>query len=113
MIEEVQEIKKDLKRIRAMGFDEAYEVFKKALPEMVKEKQYHNSHGLFRVANIGAEVQGEVYIAKKIRCKGIKGNDKFRVVFYIDGSKIMILEVFYKGHKEIEDKDRIRHYCCK
>jgi hypothetical protein len=79
---------------------------------MVKEKQFYNTHGLFRVASIGEVVQGEVYIAKKMRCKGMKGNDHFRVVFQINEYLIRIIEVFYKGDKEVEDKIRIRKYCC-
>ena len=112
IIEEVEEVGRDLSRIRIAAFDEAYETFKKALPVMVKEKQFHRSHGLFRVANIGREVQGEVYIAKKMRCKGISGNDKFRVVFQVDGNTIRIIEIFFKGYKEIEDRARIIKYCC-
>lgn len=78
---------------------------------MIKEKPFYQSHGLFRVANVGVDLQGEVYIAKKMRCKGTKGNDKFRVVFQIDDKTIRIIEVFFKGHKEIEDRVRIRKHC--
>lgn len=96
--------------MKVTGFIEAYEVFKKALPEMLKEKQFHQVHGLYKVAGIGI-VQGEVYIAKKMRCKGIKGNDKFRVVFQVDKHLIRIIEVYFKGDKEIEDKTRIVKHC--
>lgn len=111
-VQEVQEVSRDLDRIGVSGFADAYDTFKKALPEMLKEKQFYNHHGLFRVSGIGETVQGEVYIAKKMRCKGVEGNNHFRVVFQIDGQLIRIIEVFHKGQKENGDIPRIRKYCC-
>lgn len=111
-ITEVEEIEKDLKKIKVTNFNEAYEVFKKALPEMINEgKSFHQHYGFFPIANIQCKLKGEVYVAKKMRCRGMDGNNHFRVVFQVENDFIKIIEVYYKSHKEIEDKARICKYC--
>lgn len=112
-IEEVEEISKDLKKIKVDNFPDAYKTFKKALPKMFSEKEFHQFHGIFKVSglNIGPDKNCQAFIAKKLRCKGITGKDKFRIVFQVDGEIIYIIEVYFKGNKEIEDKARIRKYC--
>ena len=108
-IEEVKEIEKDLKSIKVTNFYEAYDTFKKALPHMVNETDFYDFHKIFRVANLPCEC--EAYIIKKMRCKGLKGNDHFRVVFRKYNTTIQIIEVYYKSQKNIEDKNRICKYC--
>lgn len=109
IIEEVPEIEDDLKTIRVTGFNQDYQTFKQALPIMAEERNFHRTHGLFPIS--GLSVEGEVYKAKKIKSKSLGRNDKFRVIFWIHNDKILILEVYYKGQKGSEDKDRIRRYC--
>lgn len=110
VIERVSEIEKDLKKIRIPGFDKDFERFLQALPNMVLERQYYHTHHFFPVANLG-KIVGEVYIAKKVRCKSLRATDKFRVVFQVLENKIRIIEVYFKGQKEVEDRQRMLKYC--
>jgi len=108
--EEVEEVAHDLKKIRVTGFGNDYALFKKALPVMVEEREFYRSRGFEPVAGCG-KLAGEVYIAKKIHCESLHRLDKFRVVFQVLDCKIRIIEVFFKGDKETEDKAKIRRYC--
>jgi hypothetical protein len=110
LIEEVPEITRDLKKIRINSFDEDYNLFKQALPHMLDEIQYHRTHKLFQISDLG-KIDGRVYKAKKIPCKSLRANDKFRIIFQIIGSKIRIIEVYYKGQQENHDRDRVIKYC--
>jgi hypothetical protein len=109
-IEEVKEIKKDLKKIKVTNFKEDYEIFKKALPQMFQEKEFHRHHGIYRITGLGKIIE-EVYKAKKIRCTSLQSNRKFRVIFQVYKSKILIIEVYFKGKKTKESKERIIKYC--
>jgi hypothetical protein len=109
-ITRVPEIEKDLKKIRVDGFEKDFEVFLQALPIMVSERQYYHAHHIFPVQGLG-KIQGEVFIAKKIKCKTLRATDKFRVVFQVIETQIRIIEVFYKNDKEVEDKQRILYHC--
>ena len=109
-IECVSEIEKDLKHIHVDGFDDDFERFKKALPEMLREKEHYHFHGLYQMPSLG-KIAGVVYKAKKIRCQSLHSKDKFRVIFQVIGDRIIIIEVYFKGQKENEDKQRILAYC--
>lgn len=47
----------------------------------------------------------------RMMCRAVKGSS-FRVVYIYDGNtvKIIFLEVYFKGNKENEDRERIRRY---
>jgi len=107
---ETPEIKKDLAKIHVKDFQADFELFLKALPQMVKEKQFYHHHKIFRISNLG-RIEGAVFKAKKIHCRSLRANDKFRVIFQIVSDKILVLEVYFKGQKENEDKERIFKYC--
>ncbi len=109
-VKSVPEIGKDLKKIKVEGFGEDFELFLKALPVMVGERQYFRHHHIFPISGLGKH-EGEVFIAKKIRCKSLRSTDRFRAVFQIIGMKILVIEVYFKNQKEIEDKGRIMKYC--
>ncbi|MHB1507164.1 MAG: hypothetical protein ACYCUZ_03805 [Cuniculiplasma sp.] len=108
-IVEIDEVKKDLKKISVTNFNKYYELFKKVLPQMYMEREYWNTHRIFKVS--GLKCACEIYIAKKLRVKGMKGDNHFRIVFNVVEEIITIIEVFQKSNKEIEDKDRICGFC--
>ena len=108
-VSEISDVKHDLKKIRVTNFETAYELFKKALPQMYLEREWWKIHRIYLVS--GLKCSCEVYIAKKLSVPGIKGNDHFRVVFRVVHEDIIIIEVFQKSQKDIEDKKRICDLC--
>ena len=109
LVEEIEEVRKDLKKIKVTNFEKGYERFKKVLPQMYVEKEYWNTHRIYSVA--GLKCNCEAYIAKKLRVDGMKGDNHFRIVFRVVEKNITIIEVYHKGQKDIEDKDRICAVC--
>jgi hypothetical protein len=55
---------------------------------------------------------GEKYIFKmRMMCRSLKGSS-FRVIYYFDGKKVdlILIELYFKGKKEREDKKRIEDF---
>lgn len=57
-----------------------------------------------------------IYKARKFACKSIKGsaaNSGIRVIYEYaaEESKVVFIEIYFKGDKENEDRKRIRRYC--
>ena len=109
----MSEAEKEIKKLKIPKIEEDLSIFFQALPTMLEEKIYHKSHKIFKAANLGSAIIGEVYIAKKIHCEFLKSNDKLRVVFQVNGPEIKIIEIYSKSNKEIEDVPRILKYCRK
>lgn len=111
IVKEVTE--KDLRKIRVTGFNEDFERFLKVLPEMIAGSiadNLYRYYDLHVVQGLG-RINGQVYVAKKVRCKQLRCTDRFRVVFQINGEDLNIIEVYDKNDKECEDKQRILSYC--
>ncbi|MDP3014652.1 MAG: hypothetical protein Q8M92_10440 [Candidatus Subteraquimicrobiales bacterium] len=86
------------------------------------EKQlnlYHklnvDNKGIFQIT--GLQIKNpKIYKAKKFACRSLKGkgvNSGIRVVYaYFESEdRIDLIEIYYKGDKENEDKERIlKHY---
>ena len=108
IFEEVAEVGKDKKNIKATGFEQAYENFKKALPHILSDqKQWYQFHGLYRIEKLRCNC--EAYVAKKIRWKDARS--RLRVVFCVKDDIIKIVEIYFKGQDDNENKDRICKYC--
>jgi mRNA-degrading endonuclease RelE of RelBE toxin-antitoxin system len=86
------------------------------------EKQVHLYHklsvdnrGIFQISDLPIE-NPKIYKAKKFACRSLKGkgvHSGIRVVYayFEEEDKIELLEIYYKGDKGNEDRDRIlRHY---
>jgi mRNA-degrading endonuclease RelE of RelBE toxin-antitoxin system len=86
------------------------------------EKQvylYHklsvDNRGIFQISDLPIE-NPKIYKAKKFACRSLKGkgvHSGIRVVYayFEEEDKIELLEIYYKGDKGNEDRDRIlRHY---
>lgn len=53
--------------------------------------------------------EGERFICKRrMMCRSVRGSE-FRVIYHYDGESIELhyIEIYYKGNKESEDKNRI------
>lgn len=107
-IEELEEYKKDLKKLskKYRTLPEDIEVVKKVLLVNPNERPPFS----FRIDNLGIETC--VIKIKKIASKSFKGkgvNSGFRLIYahYENEDRIVLIELFHKSKKEIEDKDRI------
>jgi len=109
------EFEKDTKRLlkRFKTIEDDLEIF--------IEKQlflYHklkvDNRGIFRITGLPIEIP-EVYKAEKFACKSLKGRGAqsgIRVIYAYDEEKdkIVLIEMYFKGDKANEDKQRILKY---
>ena len=114
--EETQEFKKDFKKLlkRFKSLAEDLATLKKAVIEI-----YH----LKNIDNLSTfEIQGfsfgefSFWKIKKIACKSLKGRgvkSGLRIIYkyYKNIAKVVFIEIYFKGDKENEDKERIKRYC--
>ncbi|WP_439185170.1 hypothetical protein [Carboxylicivirga taeanensis] len=107
-IEELEEYKKDVKNLskKYRTLPEDIEIVKKILFVNPNERPPFS----FRIDNLGIETC--VIKVKKIASKSFKGkgvNSGFRLIYahYEHENRIVLIELFHKSKKEIEDRDRI------
>lgn len=107
-VEELEEYKKDLKKLskKYRTLTEDVEVVKKVLFVNPKERPPFS----FRIDNLGIETC--VIKVKKIASKSFKGkgvNSGFRLIYahFEKDDKIILIELYHKSKKDIEDKERI------
>lgn len=67
--------------------------------------------GIVRLANLGVE-NPRIYKARKFACRSLKGTGShsgIRVIyaFYEETRTVELIEIYYKGRKENEDRNRI------
>lgn len=106
--EELKEFKKDIKKIskKHISISEDIEVVKKVLAICPAERPPFS----YRIDGLGIETC--VIKIKKIASKSFKGkgvNSGFRIIYahFEKEEKIVLIEVYHKSDKEIEDKQRI------
>jgi len=108
VLEELDEYKKDLKKLskkyRTLLSD--MEVVKKVLFVNPEERPPFS----FRIDNL--DIETCVIKVKKIASKSFKGkgvNSGFRLIYahYEAEDKIVLIELYHKSKKEVEDKERI------
>jgi len=73
-----------------------------------------DNHGIFPIASLGCD-EGNFYKVKKFACMSLKGTGArsgIRVIYtyYPEEDRIDLIEIYYKGDKENEDRDRIKKY---
>lgn len=112
-IKRLPEFEKDLKKLlkRFRTLEEDLEIF--------IEKQlylYHKLHvdngGIFPIPGLGFD-EPKVYKAKKFACRALKGRgvqSGIRVIYayFEDANRIELVEIYFKGDKENEDRGRIK-----
>ena len=102
-----KDIKKLLKRYRTLEADIA--IVKQVLTADPKERAPFS----FRVNGLG--IKTCIIKIKKIACRAMKGkgiNTGFRLIYahFEKENRIVMVELYYKGDKENEDKERILKY---
>ncbi len=105
---ELDEFKKDTKKLlkKYRTITEDIEVVKKVLNVSPSERPLFS----FRIDGLGIETC--IIKIKKIASKSFKGkgvNSGFRIIYahYEEEEKIIMIEIYHKSNKEIEDKERI------
>jgi hypothetical protein len=78
--------------------------------------QKHEVKGLYRIAGLGI-AEPKIYKAKRFSCRSLRGgsNSGIRVIYAYtekenDRDKLILIEIYYKGDKENENRDRIKKY---
>lgn len=122
-ISHVPEFEKDLKRLkRFSSLEEDLQMFIKVALNAY-HKQNIDSRAIFQIADIGlpsnVSIGGirspKIYKAKKFACKALKGKGAqsgIRVIYAYHEAEdwIEFIEIYYKGDKDSEDRDRILKY---
>ncbi len=109
------EFKRDTKRLlkRFKTIEDDLEIFIKKQLFLYHKKKVDN-RGIFQITGLPVE-NPEVYKAKKFACKSLKGRgvqSGIRVIYAYDEErdKIVLIEMYFKGDKANEDKQRILEY---
>lgn len=111
-IVELPEFKKDLKKLR-----KRFSTLEDDLQNFVSTQliMFHklglDNNGVFRLTDLGFD-DPPVFKAKKFACRSLKGKgvmSGIRVIyaFYPDTDRIELIEIYFKGIKENEDRQRI------
>ena len=109
-----KDIKKLLKRFKTLEDD--LEIFIKNELNLYHKIRIDNK-GVFQVPGLKIE-SPKIYKAKKFACRSLKGKgvqSGIRVIYayFENQDKIELIEIYYKGDKENEDRERIsKYYAC-
>jgi len=117
-IVELPEFKKDFKKLakKFKTLPDDFEVFKNTqLKAFHKLKQ--DNRGNLPISNLGIDYP-LIYKVVKFACRALKGRgvkSGIRIIYayYPDEDKIEFIEIYYKGDKENEDRERILRYYSK
>jgi len=106
-----RDIKKLLKRFRTLE-DDLKTFIEKEL--FLYHKLKIDNGGVFQIPGLQIE-SPKIYKAKKFACRSLKGrgaHSGIRVIYsYLEeGDKVELVEIYYKGDKENEDRERISRY---
>ena len=109
--EELEEFKKDLKQLlkKYRTLNDDLETVKRVLNVEPDERPPFS----FRINDLG--ITTCVIKVKKIACRALKGrgvNSGLRLIYahFEEEEKIVMIELYHKNDKEIEDKQRIRKH---
>ena len=107
------EFEKDFKKLRKR-FKTLEEDLKVFINTQLKlyHKLHKDNQGIVPISDIGI-ASPEIYKARKFACRALKGRGAgsgIRVIYtyFEDGDRIEMIEMYFKGDKENEDRARIR-----
>lgn len=107
-----RDIRKLLKRFKTLEDD--LEIFIKNELNLYHKLKIDNK-GIFQIPGLQIE-SPKIYKAKKFACRSLRGKgvqSGIRVIYayFEEEDKIELVEIYYKGDKENEDRERItKHY---
>jgi hypothetical protein len=109
------EFEKDLKQLlkRFTTLEDDLQIFIEKELYLYHKLKIDNK-GIFRIDGLGFEKM-KIYKAKKFACrslkgKGVKSGIRLIYAYFEDIDKIEFIEIYYKGDKENENRDRIKRY---
>jgi mRNA-degrading endonuclease RelE of RelBE toxin-antitoxin system len=105
-----RDLKKLLKRFRTL--EEDLDTFIKTALRM-HHKLHIEGSGIVEISGLGVDTP-RIYKARKFACKSLKGkgaNSGIRVIYayYDTNDCIELIEIYYKGDKGNEDRERIKN----
>jgi mRNA-degrading endonuclease RelE of RelBE toxin-antitoxin system len=111
--EELDEFKKDLKKLvrRFPSLPEDLATVKKAVIELRHLKNINNL-STFEITGVSSE-ELSFWKIKKFACKSLKGRGNksgMRIIYswHENIGKVVFIEIYFKGDKENEDRERIK-----
>lgn len=115
-IKRLTEFKNDLKKLskKFRTLEEDLEVFIEKQLQLFHKLKVDNK-GIFPISDLGITYP-KIYKAKKFACRSLKGKgvaSGIRIIYayFENDDSIEFVEIYYKGDKENEDRERIlRHY---
>ena len=109
--EELKEFKKDLKKLkkRFRTIEDDIETLKRVIGELPEQRPPFS----YEINDLG--IEDCVIKVRKIACRSLKGkgvNSGLRLVYayFKEEVRILMIELYYKGDKELEDRERILRY---
>jgi len=112
---QTKEFEQDLKRL-LKKFPSLVEDIKTAKSFTIElfHLQKLNKQAIFPIPNFCTE-ELKICKLKKFACKALKGRgvkSGIRIIyaFYVKTNSVDFIEIYFKGEKEIEDKERIKEY---
>jgi hypothetical protein len=107
-----RDLKKLLKRFRTLEEDLRIFIEKELY---LYHKLKIDNKGIFQITGLHSE-HPRIFKGKKFACRALKGKgvqSGIRVIYtcYEEPDKIELIEIYYKGDKANEDRDRIMEYC--
>lgn len=109
------DFQKDLKKL-----EKNYSTLKQDLKVFVKiqlrlfHKLNIDNGGIFHISGLSI-IQPQIYKARKFACKSLKGKGSssgIRIIYayFKDDDRIELIEIYFKGDKEKENRQRILKY---
>jgi len=117
-ISHVPEFEKDLKKLvkRFLSLEDDLRMFTKVAMNAF-HRQKIDSNAIFHISDLGIR-SPKIYKARKFACKALKGKGAqsgIRIIYayHEEEDWIEFLEIYYKGDKVGEDRERIKNYFSK
>jgi len=114
-VRELEEFKKDFKKL-VRKFRTLEDDLKTFIANQLKlsHKLNIDNKGVVRIADLGIEYP-KIYKARKFSCKALRGKGaasgiQIIYAYYVDDDVIEFIEIYYKGEKENEDRERVLKY---
>jgi len=107
-----KDLKRLLKRFKTLEYD--LEIFIQTELNLYHKLKIDNK-GIFQIPGLQIE-SPKIFKAKKFACRSLKGkgvHSGIRIIYayFEEDDRVELIEIYYKGDKENEDKERIlKHY---
>ena len=115
-ISQLPEFERDFKKLskKFKTLEEDFENFKNTQLNLYHKLRIDNK-GIFSISDLGINTP-RIYKAKKFACRSLKSRgvgSGIRVIYahFEDQDKVEFIEIYFKGDKDTEDRERIlKHY---